>query len=150
MKKIILIAFVFCYTTLAFAQEKDMYLINKKSKDATFLEENRRIKVFTLNGKAKAGKFKILDDKTIIIKNDTLALESIVKIRKASTFSAIAGPVSIGIGTIFLGGAIWGLAAGGYGIIFTILFTPPGLPLFIVPLTARMHARNKWEYEIVN
>jgi hypothetical protein len=150
MKNTIIIVLLLFSTTIAFAQEKGMYLINKKSQDSTFLVENRRIKVFTLNGKAKAGKFRILDDKTIIIKNDTLALASIVRIRKASTFSAIASPVSIYFGSLAIAGGLAGAYAGGLSLLFTVVLLPPGLVMFTVPLTANMHEREKWEYMIVN
>jgi hypothetical protein len=147
-KNIIILLVLYC-NTISFAQEKGMYLINKKSQDSTFLVENRRIKVFTLNGKSKAGKFKILDDKTISIKNDTLALSSIIKIRKASAFSAIASPVSIYFGAIFITGSLFLLTESGLGPILAAFTGPPGLVMFILPLTANMHKREKWQYAIV-
>jgi hypothetical protein len=130
--------------------QKGIKLTYKENQKTTFLAENRRIKVFTINGKSKAGKFRILDENTIIIKNDTLALDSLVKIRRASTFSAIASPIAIYFGGSAIIGAVAGAAAGGYGLLATIVLLPPGLPLFIIPLTANKHNRNKWKYEILN
>ncbi len=64
-------------------------------------------------------------------------------------FSAIASPIAITIGTIFLTGGIAGAVVGGYGYIATIVFVPSGLPLFIVPQTANKHNVKKWKYEII-
>lgn len=134
--------------------QKGIKLTYKENQKTTFLAENRRIKVFTINGKSKAGKFRILDENTIIIKNDTLALDSLVKIRRASTFSAIASPIAIFIGgsaiIVGVGSGVFGAVTDGYGLLATIVLLPPGLPLFIVPLTANKHNKNKWEYEILN
>ena len=48
--------------------QKGIKLTYKENQKTTFLAENRRIKVFTINGKSKAGKFRILDENTIVIK----------------------------------------------------------------------------------
>lgn len=146
MKAIILfLTLVFCINLQA---QKGILLIKKSNQKTTFLNENRRIKVFLQNGKAKAGRFKIVDNKTIIIKKDTLALDSLVKIQKASTFSAIISPVSMAIGGTFLAIGIAGAIAGGYGILATIILVPPGLPMFVIPNCTRKHNSEKWEYEI--
>jgi hypothetical protein len=126
-----------------------MYLINKKNQDSTYLAENRRIKVFTINGKAKAGNFRILNDSIIVVKNDTIALVSIIKIRKASAFSAITGPISIGLGSILLSGAFILFKEGGLAASFGMVLFLPGTPMFIVPFISNMHRREKWEYVIV-
>ena len=145
------ITFIFCLAmTTLFAQSKGINLIKTTSADTTFLKENRRIKVKTVDGKSFAGKFSIINDSEINIKGRIISMDSIVSIRKASTFSAIASPVSIIVGGALLVGAIGGLAAGGYGFLMTAAFLPPGLPLFIVPFTANKHPIKKWKYEIVS
>ena len=145
------ITFIFCLAmTTLFAQNKGINLIKNTSNDTTFLKENRRIKVKTLEGKSIAGKFTITNDSEINIKGRIISMDSIVSIRKASTFSAIASPISIVVGGALLVGGMAGLAAGGYGVLLTAAFLPPGLPLFIVPFTANKHPVTKWKYEIVN
>lgn len=142
---ILLLSF-FC----AFSQQKGINLINKQTKDTIFIEELRRIKIHTIDGKNRAGKFTIIDDKTIMIKNKSFSLDSIIKIRKASTFSAISSPISIIIGASFVTAGLVGAYIGGYGILITILLLPTGTPLFIVPFTANEHVSKKWEYKIKN
>ena len=145
------ITFIFCLIfSVSFAQNKGINLIKNASNDTTFIKEDRRIKVTTTDKKAIAGKFTVLNDSTISIKNKIIPIDSIISIRKASTFSAIASPISIVIGGALLVGGMVGLAAGGYGLLVTAAFLPPGLPLFIVPFTANKHPIKKWTYEIVN
>jgi adenosine/AMP kinase len=145
------ITFIFCLAfSIAFAQNKGINLIKNTSNHTTFIKENRRIKVKTLDGKSVAGKFTIVNDAEINIKGRIISMDSIVSIRKASTFSAIASPISIVVGGALLVGGMAGLAAGGYGLLLTAAFLPPGLPLFIVPFTANKHPLKKWTYEIVN
>jgi hypothetical protein len=66
-----------------------------------------------------------------------------VSIRKASTFSAIASPVSIGIGAVFLMGSVADISSGGYAVVLAVVLVPAGLPLFIIPLTANKHPITK-------
>jgi uncharacterized membrane-anchored protein len=141
------------------AQTKGINLIKLKSNDTTFLKENRRIKVKTLDGKSVAGKFIIVNDSEINIKGRIISMDSIVSIRKASTFSTILRTTSISIGTVAVVGGFamavseppksMGYASGaansaGIGV-FII-----GLPFLITPLTVKKHPVKKWSYEIVN
>jgi Na+/proline symporter len=71
------------------------------------------------------------------------------KRRRASTFSAIASPVSIYFGAIFITGSLFLLTESGLGPIVAAFTGPPGLVMFIIPLTANMHKREKWQYAIV-
>jgi len=151
------ITFVFCLSmTALFAQNRGINLIHNKSNDTTFLKENRRIKVKTADGHAIAGKFKIMNDSEIIIKNQVVSMDSIVFIRKASAFSTIIRPVSIGFGVIFIGSGIAltsvDAPSDSYGIAnaIGIGFITIGLPLFIAPIPLQKHPNKKWKYEILN
>ncbi len=145
------ITFVFCLAiTALYAQNKGIHLIKKESNEAVFLKENRRIKVKTTDGKAVAGKFAIINDSVISIKNQIIPIDSNVSRRKASTFSAISSPVSIGISAVFLIGSVAAISSGGYAVVLAVVLLPTGLPLFIIPLTANKHPIKKWKYEIVS
>lgn len=144
------ITLIFCFAfTIGFAQNKGINLIKKTSNDTTFLKENRRIKVKTTDGKSIAGKFSIVNSSEIQIKGQVIAIDSIVSIKKASTFSAIARPISITFGAVFILAAVGGVASGGYAVLLGV-FILPGLPLFIVPFTTNKHPVEKWTYEITN
>lgn len=144
------ITFIFCLVfTIAFGQNEGINLIKNTSNDTTFLKENRRIKVKTTDGKSIAGKFSIVNNSEIQIKDQVIAIDSIVSIKKASTFSAIARPISITVGAVFILAGIAGVASGGYAVLLAA-FILPGLPLFIVPFTTNKHPVKKWTYEITN
>lgn len=154
------ITFIFCLAiTTLFAQNKGINLIKTTSADTTFLKENRRIKVKTLDGKCVAGKFSIINDAEINIKGRIISMDSIVSIRKASTFSTILRTTSISIGTVFVVGGFAaavakppsnsGYASGGANIVGAGVLII-GLPLLLVPLTVKKHPVKKWTYEIVN
>ena len=145
------ITFVFCLAiTVVFAQNKGINLIKNTSNKTIFLKEYRRIKVKTTDKKAIAGKFTVLNDSTISIKNIIIPIDSIISIRNASTVSTIVRTTSIAVGSTFILIGLGGLVAGPYGYLASAVFTPPGLPLFIVPFTANKHPVKKWKYEIVN
>ena len=150
------ITFVFCLLiSTLFAQNKGINLIHIKSSDTTFLKENRRIKIKTFDGQSTAGKFIIINDSTISIKSRVVALDSVLTIRKASAFSTIIRPISIGFGAILIGSGIAlinvNTQADSYGFanVVGVSFITIGLPLFIAPLPLKKHPNNKWKYEIV-
>lgn len=147
MKKFILFS-ILLISFIVNGQKQGINLIHNKRNDTVFLEAKKRIKIKTTNRKTIAGRFIILNDSTISIKNQIVPIDSIVKIRKASTFSAILKPVCIYVGALFLTGGLAGVIYGNY--IATIILVPPGLPLFILPQTTSKHKKQKWRYEIVN
>ncbi|MGC6470356.1 MAG: hypothetical protein ACON4E_03690 [Flavobacteriales bacterium] len=57
-------------------------LKNKKSGLEKPIKEGKRIRLKTTNDKKIKGRFTILNDSTIFIKKDTLALSEIVKIKR--------------------------------------------------------------------
>jgi hypothetical protein len=145
------ITLVFCLAiTALFAQNKGIGLLKNDSRSLTFLKENQRIKIKTIDGQRIAGKFTVVNDSTISIKNNIIPLDSIATIRKESTFSSILRRVSISIGAVLLASGIGLVAGGGIGAIAAIGILPVGLPLFIVPLTVNKHPTTKWKYQIVN
>lgn len=151
------ITLIFCFVfAIGFAQKKGINLIKTTSADTTFLKENRRIKVKTVNGKSIAGKFSVVNDSAIYIKGKIISMDSIVSIRKASTFSTILRTTSISIGTVAVVGGFAmatsetkGITSGatnsaGIGLVIV------GLPFLITPLIVKKYPMKKWKYEIVN
>lgn len=147
--------FIFCLAiTTVFAQEKGINLLKTTSADTTFLKENRRIKVKTLDGKSVAGKFSTINDSEINIKGRIISMDSIVSIRKASTVSAIISPISISLGAILVRGSAGVKSDNNGGSDFNTgaatVFLTLGAPLIIIPLAGNKHPLKKWTYEIVN
>jgi hypothetical protein len=136
-------------SNFGFAQQKTFVLINKKNQDSIFINENHRIKLFTNEGKKIVGRLKIIDDNTILVKSDTIAINTIIQIKKASVFSTIAGPVFAVHGATFIVGGLIGLAAGGWGILIAVISIPIGTPMFVIPLSDNEHRMKKWDYKII-
>lgn len=145
-----LLIFFLLFTITTFSQEKGIYLINKKTKDSIFLIENKRIKIKILEGKSIAGRFIIVDENTISIKGQSFPLDSIVKIRRESTFSAITRPISLVLGSILVVNGIAFVSIGGIAAYYGSILLLPGIPITIIPLSKNKHETPKWEYHIEN
>ena len=149
MKNLLLVLVFLFNGFLITAQENGISLKKENSKKSLFLKENRRIKIRTLDGKKIIGNYTIVGDNAIKIKNQTVALDSIVSISKHSKFSSVASPVFVVIGTIFVVTGTAGLIAGSYAVLAAPLI-PLGLPLILVPVLTNKHKSTAWRYEIVN
>ena len=158
MKHILTIILCLAFT-IGFAQKRGINLIKTSKNDTTFIKENKRIKVKTTDGKSIAGKFTIVNDSEITIKGRLISMDSIVSIRKASTFSTILRTTSISIGTTLVVGGFAVAASkptknegygGGFGRAAAGATAILGLPLIFIPLTIKKHPIKKWTYEIVS
>ncbi len=156
MKKIILFfvfSFFFLFTN---AQKRGINVI--KDKDTLFLIENKRIKLETQNGEVLVGKFTLIDNTSIKVKDKILPIESIVKLRSAAKSAEVLRTILITTGIIFVGAFGFGMAfapiSGGYLSGLTnaigVLNIFAGSPLIIVPASVNNHKLGKWKYEIVN
>ncbi len=132
---------------LLIAQENGITLVNKKTNKTVFFKENKRILVKTTEGKFFKGRFKTIDDKLIKIGKDTIAIDSVVKLKRRSVGLAIVSAVVVGgIGTpIIIGTA----ATGGV----TLLILPLGVAIdgvgFGIPAIPNGHKKANWDYAIV-
>jgi hypothetical protein len=148
--KNVLLLCVFLFSGLFLtAQESGISLKKENSRKSLFLKENKRIKIRTVAGEKIIGNYTIVNNETIMIKKQTVALDSIVSISKHSRFSSIASPVFAVIGSVFVTVGTAGLIAGSYGVLAAPLI-PLGLPLVLVPILASKHKSTAWKYEIVN
>jgi len=148
MKSQIRLLFVFCFLFLtSYAQDKGVVLKEKSSDRTVFLQENKRIKLKTKDGKVFVGKFKIVDDNTIMIKNATITLDSISTIKRRSLVSSIGSPFVVAGGTILMIAGVAGALSGGYGVLLVVLI-PPGIPMILVPVISNNHVPEKWSYSI--
>jgi len=100
MRLIFLLSFFITFTFSA--QEKSILISKQNTRKQIKIKEGKRIRVKTLNGKRLSGRFKILNDSTIFIKNKTLKFSEIEKIKRNPL--AMTLPLSIITGTY--GGAM--------------------------------------------
>jgi hypothetical protein len=148
-KKLVLSLIFLLSCVFLTAQEKGIILKKENSKKTVFLEENRRVKIITKADKKIIGNFTVLDNKTIVIKNEEIAIDSIETISSHSKFSSVANPVLVGVGAVFIVFGTAGIAAGSYGVLLAPLI-PAGLPMVLVPVLSNKHKSKDWKYQIVN
>ncbi|MEP1488523.1 MAG: hypothetical protein ABJK28_08850 [Algibacter sp.] len=64
------------------AQEKSIKIFNEQNAKQITIKENKRIKIRTFDGIKISGRFKIIDDQTILLGNKEIKLNQIEKIKK--------------------------------------------------------------------
>jgi len=72
---------VFTFNCLI-AQEKGIRVFNEQQSKEFIIKENRRIRIKTSDDHKISGRFKIVDDETILIKKRTIKLREIEKLKK--------------------------------------------------------------------
>ena len=150
MNRFTTVLFLFFFISFSYAQQRGIYLTSKKGSGHTYLAENRRIKVKLHNNQKIAGNFKIIDTATIVIKGTEIKIDSILKIRKASTFSTVLSPISIASGGLLTMAGVSVLTSGGYLASIGLIPIAYGSVFIIVPLIGKQHKRDKWNYKIEN
>ncbi len=151
LTKIIIVFSLLLSSYASFAQGNCIILENKKTNSKEKIEENKRIKITTVDGSKYVGKFSIIDDKTIKIEENTIPLDSITTIQKRSVFASIFRPVLLVVGTSF---CILSVAVASYGggLVpnFTVITAPIGLTSLAIPLLSDKHKSKNWSYAIQN
>lgn len=145
MKNLIILIIAILTSIISFAQENGIYLINKTKNDSILLQEHKRIKISTIDGKTIVGKFTIIDNTTIMIKGQEIALDSIVKIQRASIFNIIA----IIYGSSFVLAGIG--STNQKSIIYDkngFLLIPVGVTILTSIFLKNNHKSEKWNYKI--
>lgn len=133
------------------AQHRTLSLHKIITKRNFTIVENKRIRVKTIEGKAYKGKFSIIDNNTIAIRKDTIALSSIVKIRKQSFVSGTISTIfKIYGGTILVYGLTYAVQGGLASAIGLIIIMPIGAAIGSISfiINGSNHKSSMWEYKI--
>ena len=88
----------------------------------------------------------IIDENTISIDDDKIAIDSIIKIRSQSLFSALLSSYFIITGSVVV---VAGATAGGFAVLiipFGIVWGGVGI---LIPATGDNHKKFKWDFKIV-
>ena len=143
------ILFFFMLFNSAVAQKNGILLTSKTDDDTEFFRENKRVKIKTIDGKKHTGRIKIVDENTIMIDNDLIAMNTIRKIRRQSLFSAIlsGGFIAIG-GAAVVGGATDKGGSYGSGLIIIAGALSGGIGT-IIQAVGINHKKHRWDYKIV-
>lgn len=153
MKKLVLMGIAFFFMHTSFSQERFIKITNQISKKEIIIKENKRIRVKTVDGNKISGRFKIVNNGTILIDDQEINLENIEKIKR--------DPLLVSIFTngtfVYLG---TGVAAVG---LFTAIFTRnPAAILLVIPGAGMVYGGFKspnllkgykktsdWSYELI-
>ena len=108
MKAIIILLISIFLVNFTFSQENIIKITNPHSRKEIIIKENRRIRVKTIDGQKISGRFKILNEQSITIKNRQIELLQIAKIKRNPLFISIVtngffiytGTATIGISFI--------------------------------------------------
>lgn len=150
--KIFILFFLLIFSLPTMAQEA--LKISKTGSDKVKLfEENKRVKVKTVEGEKHIGRFQIIDDQNIAIKGKIIPLSSIANIKSRSVVGGIAGTFLIVYGAVVLGvGLIVGSSFGTQSDIYIV----GGMGAVIMASGilfnefAKNHRDQKWSYKIVD
>lgn len=141
--------FFFLFSITVFAQNHALFLQNKNSSFYKVINENKRIKIETKEGRTYVGKFKIQDSVSIIIQEHVFLLNDIVKIKKKSKFGTIANPIFVTIGSgVFVLGFSGLFVANPFAAVAGTLAMFGSLPIIAIPLFIYGHPSKNWEYSI--
>ena len=144
--KLTVIIATILFFNFAFAQQKGILLSSKIDDETEFYKENKRVKIETNDGKKYTGRIKIIDKKNISIDDEIIAIDTIIKIRSQSLFSALFSATHIILGSVVI---LASASAGGFAILlipFGIIDVGIGLSISAI---GNNHKKYKWDYEIM-
>lgn len=153
MKSIIILFLGFLFVNCTFSQENLLKIINTNTGKELIIKENKRIKIKTCDNQKISGKFKILDNHSIIIKGKQIELNQIAKIKRA--------PLLI---TIITNGFFYysGIVTTGISLVLYVFTQQPLCFLLTIPAAGMIYGGSKspnvlkgykksnlWTYEII-
>jgi len=102
--KLSLFLFLLNLTYLAHGQSIALNVTNPKTGTTKTIQQNKRVKLRTLDGKRYTGKLQILENGSISVKGYAVALDNIYKLKKSPLIvSAITSGGLIYSGAVFVG-----------------------------------------------
>jgi len=152
MKKTIILLISLFFINLTFSQKRVIKITNLNSNREIIIKENRRIKIKIFDGEKISGKFKILDNENILIKNRQIEIKDIQKIKR--------NPLLISIGTdVFI--IYNGVALLGASLVISAVTSESSALLLMIPALGIIYGGIKspnflkgynknrdWKYEI--
>lgn len=140
-----ILALIFIVNSV-FSQQKGILMSSKIDDETEFYKENKRVRIETNDGKKHVGRIQIMDENTISIDDEKITIDSIIKIRSMSLFSAFLSTVIIITGSIVV---VTGATTGGFAVLiipFGVVWGGVGV---LIPAIGDNHIKYKWDYKIV-
>lgn len=108
LSKYSLVFLIILTSTTAMAQEKILQLEHKERGIIKTIKENKRVRVKTIDGNKYKGRLSIIDENTIMLKGENIAIQDIEKIKRDPLLLSLLanggfiylGATVIGVGVI--------------------------------------------------
>ncbi len=146
MVKIVFLITSLFFVNLIFSQNNVVKIVEEKTGNTILIQEMSRIRVKTFDGKRITGRFKIINDSTMLLKGKEISLTNIKKIKRNPLAMTVATDVallvvggSISVIAIYVGGAAPGIIFSG-GTLATMVLGPNIL---------KGYSSNKYKIEFV-
>ena len=140
---------VFLVSLTAFSQQKGIEITNVKTGEIKFFEENKRVKIRTLDEKKRVGILKITDSLSFTINDQSVKIDSLKSIKHQPKTLATVKTVVLVIGLATVGASL--IAASGGSDAAFLLFTIGSGVTISAGLLEGINANNssnKWTFKI--
>lgn len=149
-KTVFLFSFLF-FINLISAQVKAIKITNENTQKEKIIKDNKRVKVFTVDGRKLKGRFKI-EDNSILIQGESIDLSDIIAMkRNPLLISVVTGSFLVYLGALTAGiGILIGLISDSTAFLLTI----PGAGLIYAGLkppnfNKKFKTKRNWNFEII-
>ena len=138
--------FALLFTSFIYSQNALVKITDHKTGTTKVFQEKSRIRIKTVNGKKITGRFKILNDSTMLLKGKEISLSEIAKIKRNPLVMTVATNVVLLVagGTITAIGVYSGGTAEG-----AILGTATLASMFLGPNILKGYSSRKYDIEFV-
>ncbi|WP_338408619.1 hypothetical protein [uncultured Flavobacterium sp.] len=148
--KSILYLLIFFILFAVFSQQKVVEITNIKTSKVKIFEENQRGKIRTLDGKKYIGNLKFSDSLTIVIKNQSIEIDSIQSIKKQPKVLATIKTVVLVAGLAVVGSLLVAASSGSNWAF--LLFTTGSSVTISAGLLEGLNSNysdNRWTFKII-
>jgi hypothetical protein len=153
MKALLLVYLCFLSFNFLNAQKRHLKITNDVSLEEVIINEGKRIRIYSNDGKKLSGKFNIVDDTSILIKKSKVAIQDIVLIKKHPLAQTLIGNVLLiggGAAVALIGVAVADYAKDAFPL---VLLIPAGGMIYMGIATPNImkayRKRDNWKYQIV-
>ncbi len=146
--KNLFVLFFFLVSISLLAQGKVLVIQKNNTEFSKEIKENKRIKIETKDGQKLYGRFTVVDSTSIMIGENVIMLDDIVKMKKKSLFGTIVNPIFIVYGSFMIIAGVATVGTGGWGAVIGGSFIIGGMPLVLIPSISNNHPIEDWKYSI--
>ncbi len=148
--KILIHALFFLISFTVFSQQKAIEITNIKTGEVKFFEENKRVKIRTLDEKKRIGNLKITDSLGFTINNEYVKIDSLKSIKHQPKTLATVKTVVLATGLATVGASLIA-ASRGNDSAFLLFTIGSGVTIgagLLEGINAN-NSNNKWTFKII-